>query len=136
MRTMFLQRCPEVFLPEYAKIDLVIENGAVLDGLGGPAIDADVVVVDDEIVLVGQSLLAGEPPTNGNWPPHFQLINDLLGPGVALRSRQYYWLELSPSPAQFFPELAADSLEYVETRNAWPLRFRQYRVDALLLKSI
>ncbi len=80
-------------------------------------------------LLVGQSLVAGEqvatvgePPTNGNWPPHlhFQLIDDLMGlgvdfPGVALRSRQDFWLELSPSPAAFFPQIAADHLEYVDT---------------------
>lgn len=79
-------------------------------------------------LLVGQSVVAGEqiatvgePPTNGNWPPHlhFQLINDLLNlgvdfPGVALRSRQDFWLDLSPSPARFFPEVAADSLDYAE----------------------
>jgi murein DD-endopeptidase MepM/ murein hydrolase activator NlpD len=79
-------------------------------------------------LLVGQSVVAGEqiatvgePPTNGNWPPHlhFQLINNLLNlgvdfPGVALRSRQDFWLDLSPSPARFFPEVAADSLDYAE----------------------
>ncbi len=78
---------------------------------------------------VGQTLVAGEqvatvgaPPTNGNWPPHlhFQLINDLLGlgtdfPGVALRSQQDYWLGISPSPAKFFPKVAADLLEYART---------------------
>ena len=77
-------------------------------------------------VSVGQTIRAGEqvatvgtPPTNGNWPPHlhFQRINDLLGlgvdfPGVALRSQQDYWLGLSPSPAKFFPECDAASLEY------------------------
>lgn len=76
----------------------------------------------------GQSIRAGEqiatigtPPTNGNWPPHlhFQLILDLLDrgvdfPGVALKSQQDYWLGLSPSPAAFFPECDAASLEYSE----------------------
>jgi hypothetical protein len=80
-----------------------------------------------ERVRAGQSVVAGEqiatvgsPPTNGNWPPHlhFQLINDLLDlgvdfPGVALKSRQDYWLGLSPSPARFFPECDAFSLEYL-----------------------
>jgi len=79
-----------------------------------------------ERVAAGQKIRAGEqiasigvPPTNGNWPPHlhFQLIHDLLGlgvdfPGVAYKSKQDYWLELSPSPARFFPECAADLLEY------------------------
>jgi len=78
------------------------------------------------MVAAGQRISAGEqiatvgtPPTNGNWPPHlhFQLITDLLGlgvdfPGVALKSQQDYWLELSPSPARFFPECDAGSLEY------------------------
>jgi murein DD-endopeptidase MepM/ murein hydrolase activator NlpD len=77
-------------------------------------------------VQAGQSVVAGdqiasvgEPPTNGNWPPHlhFQIINDLLDhgidfPGVALRSEQAYWLDLSPSPARFFPECDPDLLEY------------------------
>lgn len=74
----------------------------------------------------GQEVAAGEqiawvgaPPVNGNWPPHlhFQRINDLLGlgvdfPGVARKSDQDYWLGLSPSPADFFPELDAKQLEY------------------------
>ncbi|MDZ7643003.1 MAG: hypothetical protein U5K76_01460 [Woeseiaceae bacterium] len=46
---------PTPFLPQYGTIDLVIENGRVLDGRGGPARDADVVVVDDTIVFVGES---------------------------------------------------------------------------------
>jgi murein DD-endopeptidase MepM/ murein hydrolase activator NlpD len=61
----------------------------------------------------------GAPPTNGNWPPHlhFQLINDLLGlgidfPGVARASEQEHWLDLSPSPAGFFPECKPELLEY------------------------
>jgi murein DD-endopeptidase MepM/ murein hydrolase activator NlpD len=79
-----------------------------------------------ERVRAGQSVSAGEqiasvgePPTNGNWPPHlhFQVINDLLDlgvdfPGVALRREQAYWLGLSPSPARFFPECDPDQLEY------------------------
>lgn len=77
-------------------------------------------------VSEGQRIRAGEqiatvgtPPTNGNWPPHlhFQLINDLLDlgtdfPGVALKSEQDYWLGLSPSPAAYFPECDAATLEY------------------------
>lgn len=78
-------------------------------------------------VSVGQDVNAGEqiatvgePPTNGNWPPHlhFQEISDLLGlgadfPGVALKSQQQYWFGLSPSPSRFFPDMEAASLEYV-----------------------
>lgn len=71
-------------------------------------------------VVAGDRIAAvGEPPTNGNWPPHlhFQIINDLLNynvdfPGVALRSERDYWLDLSPSPARFFPECDPDRLEY------------------------
>jgi len=79
-----------------------------------------------ERVTVGQKVEAGEriasvgePPSNGNWPPHlhFQLINDLLGlgkdfPGVAPKGKQDYWLAFSPSPARFFPEIAPERLEY------------------------
>jgi len=79
-----------------------------------------------ERVTVGQPVLAGqqiasvgEPPTNGNWPPHlhFQLINDLLNlgvdfPGVSRKSEQSYWLGISPSPAEFFPECDRKLLEY------------------------
>lgn len=69
----------------------------------------------------GQQIAAvGEPPSNGNWPPHlhFQVITDLLGlgadfPGVALPSKQDYWLGLSPSPARFFPECPQHQLEYL-----------------------
>lgn len=46
---------PESFLPEYPTIDLLIENGQVLDGLGNDAIDASVVVVGDRIVFVGDA---------------------------------------------------------------------------------
>ena len=74
-----------------------------------------IVTAGDEIATVG------EPPTNGNWPPHlhFQIINDLLElgvdfPGVALKSQQARWLDLSPSPARFFPEVEPHLLEYTE----------------------
>ncbi len=74
----------------------------------------------------GQEVRAGEqiatvglPPHNGNWPPHLhlQLILDLMSlgadfPGVAYKSKQDYWLTLSPSPAAFFPQYDAKKLEY------------------------
>lgn len=74
----------------------------------------------------GQQVRAGEqiatvgaPPHNGNWPPHLhlQLVLDLMSldadfPGVACESMQGYWLTLSPSPAAFFPQYDAKSLEY------------------------
>lgn len=73
-----------------------------------------------QLIAAGEKFATvGEPPGNGNWPPHlhFQLINDLLGlgvdfPGVALKSQQEYWLGLSPSPARFFPECDASALEF------------------------
>jgi len=47
----------------------------------------------------------GEPPGNGDWPPHvhFQLITDLLDrdgefPGVARASQRAVWKSLSPDP--------------------------------------
>lgn len=46
---------PEEFLAEYPRIDLLIENGSVLDGSGSDAVAADIVVVDDRIVFVGES---------------------------------------------------------------------------------
>ncbi len=49
------QQAPETFLPEHESIDLLIENGRVLDGLGSDAVAADVVVVDDRIVFVGDA---------------------------------------------------------------------------------
>ena len=73
-----------------------------------------------QAVSAGQQIATvGSPPGNGNWPPHlhFQLIRDLkdLGadfPGVAAGSDKNYWLDLSPSPALFFPEYDAKALEY------------------------
>lgn len=71
-------------------------------------------------VAAGEPVAAvGQPPENGNWPPHlhFQLILDLLDlgadfPGVCRASEQDRWLALSPSPALFFPEIAPDRLDY------------------------
>ena len=48
-------KTPPPFLAEYASIDLLIENGQVLDGLGNDALAADVVVVDGKIVFVGDA---------------------------------------------------------------------------------
>ena len=73
-----------------------------------------------QTVSAGQQVArVGAPPDNGNWPPHlhFQLIRDLLDlgadfPGVTAPGEQEYWLELSPSPARFFPEHDPADLEY------------------------
>jgi murein DD-endopeptidase MepM/ murein hydrolase activator NlpD len=77
-------------------------------------------VTAGQAVAAGEQIAAvGEPPSNGNWPPHlhFQIINDLLDlgvdfPGVARKSEQSYWLGISPSPARFFPEFDANLLEF------------------------
>jgi N-acyl-D-aspartate/D-glutamate deacylase len=48
------------FLPEYPAIDLLIENGEVLDGLGNAPVRADVVIVGDTIVFVGDARFSEE----------------------------------------------------------------------------
>ena len=48
-------KTPLPFLQEYTSIDLLIENGQVLDGLGADAQSADVVVVGNKIVFVGDA---------------------------------------------------------------------------------
>ncbi|MGI9204915.1 MAG: N-acyl-D-amino-acid deacylase family protein [Woeseiaceae bacterium] len=60
---VFLSACsPQEtpFLTEYPAIDLLIENGQVLDGLGNEAIEADVVVVGDRIVYVGETAFSAD----------------------------------------------------------------------------
>ena len=54
------QQDPTPFLSAYPKVDLLIENGAVLDGLGNEAVIADVVVVGDRIVFVGDAGFSAE----------------------------------------------------------------------------
>jgi len=46
---------PPPFLARYPAIDLLIENGQVLDGLGNEAVAADVAVADGRIVFVGDA---------------------------------------------------------------------------------
>ncbi|MEX2125849.1 MAG: amidohydrolase family protein [Woeseia sp.] len=53
-------RAAEVFLAEYETVDILIENGAMLDGLGNEPIPADVVIVDDTIVFVGDAKFTEE----------------------------------------------------------------------------
>mgnify|MGYP003325463026 CR=1 FL=1 len=43
------------FLSEFSKIDHIIVNGQVIDGTGKPAFEADIVIVDDEIVFIGDT---------------------------------------------------------------------------------
>ena len=55
--TISCQQTPTKFLPEFPFIDLMITNGKVLDGLGNKAIAADILIVDDKIVFIGELLL-------------------------------------------------------------------------------
>lgn len=45
----------ERFLPQFETVDILIEDGSVLDGLGRPAVKSDVVIVGDRIVFVGDT---------------------------------------------------------------------------------
>jgi N-acyl-D-aspartate/D-glutamate deacylase len=58
------QQAPPPFLSEYSQIDLLIENGAVLDGLGNDAIAADVAIVGDRIVFVGDADISADDLAN------------------------------------------------------------------------
>ncbi len=50
------------FLAEYDTVDLLIENGLVVDGLGGAPFDGDVVVVGDRIAFVGDARFKTNDP--------------------------------------------------------------------------
>ena len=50
------------FLPEHPVIDLLVENGTIIDGRGGPPFAADVAVVGDTIVFVGDAAFAPAEP--------------------------------------------------------------------------
>ncbi len=63
----FLMSCQQehaVFLENYPKIDLLITNGQVIDGLGNEAILADIAIVGDEIVFLGKSEFSPDELTN------------------------------------------------------------------------
>jgi len=49
------QQASPPFLSQYSQIDLLIENGMVLDGMGNEATAADIAVVGDRIVFVGEA---------------------------------------------------------------------------------
>ncbi len=51
---------PAPFLSDHPTIDIVIENGRVLDGLGNDPVSADVVVVDGAIVFVGEARFSAD----------------------------------------------------------------------------
>jgi N-acyl-D-aspartate/D-glutamate deacylase len=54
------QPAPKPFLPQFESVDLLIENGRVLDGFGNEAVNADVVIVGDRIVFVGDAAFSDE----------------------------------------------------------------------------
>ncbi len=54
----------KAFLPEFTRIDLLITNGKVLDGLGNHAVSADIVVVGDKIVFIGNNLFSADDLSN------------------------------------------------------------------------
>lgn len=54
----------EIFLPQYQRIDLLIENGSVFDGYGNAPVRANVVVVDDRIVYVGETNFSADDLSN------------------------------------------------------------------------
>lgn len=64
-------------------------------------------------IKAGQVLCrVGDPPVNGDWPPHlhFQIIGDLLGnsgdfPGVCFSAEKEYYSKICPDPVVFFPGL-------------------------------
>ena len=62
--TVTCQSKPKAFLPEFTHIDLLITNGKVLDGLGNQAVLADVVVVGDKIVFIGNTLFSADDLNN------------------------------------------------------------------------
>ena len=42
------------FLPQFSEIDYLIKNGTIVDGTGRPSYLADIVVVGDQIVYIGE----------------------------------------------------------------------------------
>lgn len=68
----------QTFLPQHPGIDILIENGAVLDGLGNPATPADVVIADGRIVFVGDA-----PPADANLEARVAHRIDAAGRVVA-----------------------------------------------------
>jgi N-acyl-D-aspartate/D-glutamate deacylase len=58
------QQAPQSFLPQYESIDLLIENGQVLDGLGNAAVAADVVIVGNQVIFVGDANFSDDELAN------------------------------------------------------------------------
>lgn len=71
---------PAEFLAEHPRIDLLIENGSVLDGSGSDAVAADVVVVGDRIVFVGDAQFS-EQALEGRIVRHIDAEGRTVAPG-------------------------------------------------------
>ena len=74
------QPAPQSFLSEYQAIDILIENGSVLDGLGNGAVTADVVVVGDSIVFVGDAAFTDDD-LNTRVGRHINAAGKIVAPG-------------------------------------------------------
>jgi len=68
------------FLSEFSKIDILITNGQVLDGLGNKATLADLVIVDDEIIFVGKTAF-DETDFKLRIRKHIDAKNRIVSPG-------------------------------------------------------
>lgn len=77
---MSCQQSPSLFLDKYDKIDLLITNGKLLDGLGNPAILSDLVIVGDEIVFIGQSQFTKDE-LGSRVAIHIDARHQFLSPG-------------------------------------------------------
>ncbi len=74
------ERVDEEFLPDYPTIDLLIENGRIVDGLGGAARDGDIAVVGDSIVFVGDADLS-ESERNDRIVRRIDAAGKVVAPG-------------------------------------------------------
>ena len=74
------QQSSKMFLEGYENIDLLITNGMLLDGLGNPAILSDLVIVDDEIVFIGESKFTKEDLDN-RVNHHIDAKHQFISPG-------------------------------------------------------
>jgi N-acyl-D-aspartate/D-glutamate deacylase len=68
------------FLPEYPTVDILIENGQVLDGLGNGSEVSDVVIVGDTIVFVGDATFS-EEELNGRIRTRIDADGKSVAPG-------------------------------------------------------
>ena len=74
------QQSPKIFLESYQKVDLLITNGRLLDGLGNPSVLSDLVIVGDEIVFIGKSKFTKEE-LDSRVSIHIDAKNQYISPG-------------------------------------------------------